>query len=86
MPLFGAYTGSMGLAIRCIRCGATSVSSLFYLGPEAHVCSVCHAPFELVDPRRDRRDGRERRTDSESAKDRWAEWRTGGDRRQPTLV
>jgi hypothetical protein len=55
------------------------VSSLFYLGPEAHVCRVCSSPFELLDPRRDRRSGRERRRGN--GIEGWADWRSGDDRR-----
>jgi hypothetical protein len=56
-----------------------SVSALFYKGPDAHVCRVCHAPFTLADPERDRRDGRDRRR-REALHD-WADWRSGLDRR-----
>ena len=70
----------MGVALRCTRCGTTSVSSLFYLGPEAHVCRVCRAQFELLDPRRDRRSGRDRRRRGNGVHD-WTDWRSGEDRR-----
>jgi hypothetical protein len=70
----------VGVALRCTRCGATSVSSLFYLGTDAHVCRICNAPFELADPGRDRRRGRDRRTRGNGV-DGWAEWRSGADRR-----
>lgn len=75
----------MGLALKCTNCGAASVSSLFYLGPDAHVCRSCGAPFELSDPSLDRRAGSERRgpDDEESA---WAEWRSGEDRRRATTL
>ncbi|MFL5893545.1 MAG: hypothetical protein ACJ76Z_00365 [Thermoleophilaceae bacterium] len=74
----------MGVALKCTRCGATSVSSLFYLGPDAHVCRVCNAPFELADPRRDRRDGGDRR-DRQPGRHR-AEWRNGEDRRRASFA
>jgi hypothetical protein len=51
------------------------------LGPEAHVCGVCHAPFELADPRRDRRSGRERRGRGNGVTG-WEDWRSGADRRR----
>jgi len=57
------------------------VSSLFWLGPDAHVCRICSAPFELADPRRDRRTGADRRADERNAEE-WAEWRSGEDRRR----
>jgi hypothetical protein len=57
------------------------VSSLFYLGPDAHVCRSCGAPFELADPRHDRRTGADRRADDRHAAE-WAEWRSGEDRRR----
>jgi len=71
----------VGVVLRCTKCGTASVSSLFYLGPEAHVCKVCYAPFELADPARDRRTGRDRRADEENARE-WEEWRSGEDRRR----
>jgi hypothetical protein len=57
------------------------VSALFYLGPDAHVCSTCGAPFELADPRHDRRSGNDRRADERSAAE-WEEWRSGEERRR----
>jgi hypothetical protein len=70
----------VGLALRCTNCSAASVSALFYLGPDAHVCRSCGAPFELADPAHDRRIGSERRLaddDDFTASD----WRSGFDRR-----
>src|SRR5215212_4574864 len=58
---FGAYDRLVSVALKCTRCGAASVSSLFYRGPDAHVCRMCNAPFELADPARERRMGFERR-------------------------
>jgi hypothetical protein len=75
----------VGVALKCTRCGAASVSSLFYLGPDAHVCRVCNAPFELADPQRDRRDGAERRRKRPGAR-RAAEWRSGADRRTASVA
>jgi hypothetical protein len=74
------YLRFVGVAIKCTQCGAASVSSLFYLGPDAHVCRICGAPFELIDPARDRRQGLDRRA-ANSDRD-WAEWRSGDDRRR----
>jgi hypothetical protein len=74
-------TEPMGLALRCTNCGAASISSLFYLGAEAHVCRSCGAGFELADPRHDRRTGADRRADDRHAAE-WAEWRSGEDRRR----
>jgi hypothetical protein len=71
----------MGLALRCTNCNAASVSALFYLGPDAHVCRLCGAPFELADRHRDRRSGADRRADERNAAD-WEEWRSGEDRRR----
>jgi hypothetical protein len=71
----------MGVALTCTECGAASVSSLFYLGPDAHVCRLCSAPFELADPARDRRSGDDRRSASDDD-EAWAEWRSGEDRRR----
>lgn len=69
----------MGVALKCTHCGAASVSSLFYRGPEAHICRTCGAPFELANPAHDRRSGDDRR---DSAEERaWAEWRSGEERR-----
>jgi hypothetical protein len=71
----------VGIALKCINCATTSVSSIFYLGPEAHVCRMCGAPFELADPAHDRRSGRDRRAvDDDSFA--LAEWRSGEDRRR----
>jgi hypothetical protein len=73
----------VGLALKCTNCGAASVSSLFYMGPDAHVCRACGAPFELADPRHDRRVGTERRVvDDVSFDDN--DWRSGLDRRVAT--
>jgi hypothetical protein len=77
----GHIDDAVGLAIRCTNCGAASVSALFYRGPDAHVCRSCGAPFELADPRHDRRSGADRRADERNA-DEWAEWRSGEDRRR----
>jgi hypothetical protein len=71
----------VGIALKCTDCGTASVSSLFYLGSEAHVCKLCGAPFELADDRHDRRTGADRRADERNAQD-WAEWRSGEDRRR----
>jgi hypothetical protein len=71
----------VGLALRCTNCGTTGVSSLFYLGTEAHVCKVCSAPFELADERNDRRSGSDRRADEPDARE-WEEWRSGEERRR----
>jgi hypothetical protein len=75
----------VGLALKCTNCAAASVSSLFYLGADAHVCRSCGAPFELADPALDRRSRGERRApdDEDSA---WAEWRSGEDRRRATTM
>jgi hypothetical protein len=73
----------VGVALRCTNCGTASVSSLFYLGPEVHVCTVCNAPFELADPGRDRRSGAERRARERNTLQR-ADWRSGEDRRFQT--
>jgi hypothetical protein len=70
----------MSVALRCTRCGAGSVSSMFYLGPEAHVCRLCNAPFELADPERERRTGPDRRTGADDLE--WANWRSGDERRR----
>jgi hypothetical protein len=70
----------VGIALRCTNCSTASISSLFYLGPDLHVCRSCGAPFELADPAHDRRLGADRRarvTDEFTA----AEWRSGFDRR-----
>jgi hypothetical protein len=71
----------VGLALKCTNCNATSISSLFYLGPDAHVCRACGSPFELADPRHDRRSGADRRADEREAEE-WAEWRSGEERRR----
>ena len=70
----------MGVALKCTRCDTASVSSLFYLGEEAHVCKVCGAPFELANPAHDRRSGLDRRARARDA-ELDAEWRSGEDRR-----
>jgi hypothetical protein len=57
------------------------VSSLFYLGPDAHVCRHCGAAFELANPVADRRTGSDRRADERNAQE-WAEWRSGEERRR----
>ena len=74
----------MSVALKCTQCGAASVSSLFYLGPDAHVCRICSAPFELMDPARDRRQGIERRRAEDDGD--WAEWRSGEDRRRAGIL
>jgi hypothetical protein len=71
----------VGLALRCTNCGAASVSSMFWLGHDAHLCRACGAPFELADPTRDRRSGRDRRADEENIRE-WEEWRSGEERRR----
>jgi hypothetical protein len=71
----------VGLALRCTNCRAASVSALFYLGPDAHVCRHCGAPFELADPRHDRRSGPDRRADDRHVEE-WEEWRSGEERRR----
>jgi len=71
----------VGLALKCTNCRAASVSSLFYRGSDAHVCRSCGAPFELADPRHDRRSGRDRRADERNAAE-WEEWRSGEERRR----
>ena len=75
----------MGVVLKCTRCGATGISSLFYLGPDAHACKSCGAPFELADPRHDRRSGGDRRVADEHAAS-WAEWRSGEDRRRASSL
>lgn len=70
----------MSVALKCTRCGAASVSSLFYRGPDGHVCRLCDAPFELADPARERRLGLDRRAKND--RDGWADWRSGIDRRR----
>jgi hypothetical protein len=76
---------SVSVALKCTNCGAASVSSMFYLGPDAHVCRVCGAPFELADPAHDRRSGSDRRS-TEDEDTAWEEWRTGEDRRRATSM
>jgi hypothetical protein len=71
----------VGIVLKCSNCAASSVSSLFYRGPDAHVCRSCGAPFELADPRHDRRSGPDRRADDRNAAE-WAEWRSGEERRR----
>jgi hypothetical protein len=75
----------VGLAIKCSSCGAASVSSLFYRGPDAHACRNCGAPFELLDPSRDRREGADRRGNG-SRPGSAAEWRSGDERRQSLVA
>jgi hypothetical protein len=70
----------VSVALKCTRCGAASVSSLFYRGPDAHVCRMCEAPFELADPTRERRMGLDRR--AANARGEWADWRSGIERRR----
>ena len=70
----------MGVALKCTRCGSASISSMFYLGPDAHVCRLCSAPFELADPAHDRRSGGDRRARAAGTDD-WADWRDGMERR-----
>jgi hypothetical protein len=75
----------MGIALKCTNCSASSVSSLFYLGPDLHVCRSCGAPFELADPTHDRRLGVDRR----GAEDELfgpEDWRSGFDRRVGTAA
>jgi hypothetical protein len=74
----------VGLVLSCTNCNATSISSLFYLGPDAHVCRACGAPFELADPAHDRRSGVERRAVDDDDPFRLADWRSGFDRRIPS--
>ena len=76
----------MGIALRCTNCSAASVSSIFHLGPDAHVCRSCGAPFELADPVHDRRLGSERRMLDEDEEYAAAEWRSGFDRRIVTAA
>jgi hypothetical protein len=83
-PIWG-ISASVGLALRCTNCSAASVSSLFYMGPDAHVCRICGAPFELADPAHDRRAGGDRRTDEDDPF-RELDWRSGFDRRFSTTA
>jgi hypothetical protein len=69
----------VGVALNCTQCGAASVSSLFYRGPETHVCQVCGGDLSLMDPARDRRRGADRRQSHDDV--RWVEWRSGEERR-----
>ena len=78
------YPVPVGLVLRCTNCNAASVSALFYLGPDAHVCRSCGAPFELADPAHDRRTGRERRSGYEDDDFAKSDWRSGFDRRMAT--
>jgi len=71
----------VSLALKCTNCHAASVSSLFYRGSGGHVCRSCGAPFELADPRHDRRSGHDRRADERNAAE-WEEWRSGEERRR----
>jgi hypothetical protein len=72
----------VAIALRCTHCATTSVSSLFYLGPDAHVCRMCGALFELADPAHDRRSGRERRSLDDDGSFAVNDWRSGEDRRR----
>jgi hypothetical protein len=54
---------------------------MFWRGHGVHVCRSCGAPFELADPRTDRRSGADRRADERNAAD-WEDWRSGEDRRR----
>jgi len=81
--VLGNILEAVGLALKCTNCNATSISSLFYLGPDAHVCRMCGSPFELADPNHDRRAGADRRTDHDDPFG-VAEWRSGVDRRVAT--
>jgi hypothetical protein len=56
------------------------VSSVFYLGVDAHVCRICGASFELLDARQDRRSGQERRGQQDESFGA-SDWRSGFDRR-----
>lgn len=71
----------VGVVLKCSNCGAAGISSLFYLGADAHVCKICGSQFELADPRHDRRSGADRRADERNAEE-WAEWRSGEERRR----
>jgi hypothetical protein len=75
----------MGIALTCTNCSAASVSCLFYLGPDAHVCRCCGAPFELADPAHDRRAGRDRRAVEDDLFGP-VDWRSGFDRRVRTAA
>jgi hypothetical protein len=75
----------MGIALRCTNCSAAAVSSLFYLGPDAHVCRSCGASFELADPGQDRRAGRDRRSGDDDLFGP-VDWRSGFDRRVRTAA
>jgi hypothetical protein len=76
----------VGLALRCTNCDAASISSLFYSGPDAHICRACGAPFELADPRHDRRSGIDRRAADDDDPFGVAEWRSGLERRTGTAA
>jgi hypothetical protein len=71
----------VGLALRCTNCNAAAVSALFWRGLDEHVCKSCGAPFELADPRLDRRSGHDRRADDQHRAE-WEEWRSGEERRR----
>lgn len=69
----------MGVELRCVDCGAESVSALFWRGPGQHGCSECGGQLVLAT------DGDERRTGADRRRmrflKRWPDWRDGTDRR-----
>src|SRR5436190_8417860 len=75
----GTIRPPVGLVLKRTNCNTASITSMFYRGPDAHLCRACGTPFELSDPRHDRRSGVDRR--AAKPYDGIAEWRSGFDRR-----
>jgi hypothetical protein len=69
----------VGVALRCVDCGAEAVSALFWRGPGQHGCSECGGYLVLASPADERRQGVDRRR--RRFLKRWPDWRGGTDRR-----
>jgi hypothetical protein len=69
----------VGVELRCVDCGAESVSSLFWRGPGQHGCGECGGQLVLASDQDERRAGADRRR--KRFLKRWPDWRAGADRR-----
>ena len=69
----------MGVELRCVDCGTSAVSALFWRGPGQHGCSECGGQLVLARGDEDRRKGEDRR--KKRFFKRWPDWRNGTDRR-----
>lgn len=74
----------VGVELRCVDCGAETVSALFWRGPGQHGCADCGGQLALASDQDERRAGADRRR--KRFLKRWPDWREGTDRRANSVV